>query len=412
MRLTHYFSTVLIHLLLTVFLPWIAIVPCGAQDRVIWPGLEPNGSVLLPNQWSLRPAGNSVQLGDFPVNIAVHPGSQYAAILHCGYGQHEIVVVDLSSAQLVSRTPIEEAFYGLEFSPDGRRLYASGAGEEVVHEFEFTEGNLTQAKDIPLRDSSFRGVPAGLAIDSKGQTLFVANLLNSLVTRVDLSSGELVAFPLRPDAVTSNRVPVSPSADSDTAAAEKRAEASLYPNDSEAQYPYDCAYDAGNQRLYVSLWNQGCVAVINSDSGAVLGRWGAGQHPSEMALRRDGRYLFVSNGNDNTVTVFDTKDGRVVETLWGTLFPGLSSGSYSKQPVPFRRRGLALRCQCEHQCGCRFQCRAPGEESESRFHSDRLVSNLCSCDSGRQEVVDCQRERAGTQGKPGRTTAGSQQLEC
>ncbi len=30
--------------------------------------------VLLPNQWSLRPAGRQVPLGDFPVNIAMHPG--------------------------------------------------------------------------------------------------------------------------------------------------------------------------------------------------------------------------------------------------------------------------------------------------------------------------------------------------
>jgi len=179
MRLTQYLSKPLIHLLLGLLSFGMALAPCSAQNKVLWPGLQPNGSVLLPNQWSLRPAGNSVQLGDFPVNIAVHPDSQYAAILHCGYGQHEIVVVDLHSAQPVSRTPIEEAFYGLEFSPDGHRLYASGAGEEVVHEFEFTEGTLTQAKDIPLRDPSFRGVPSGLAIDSRGQTLFVANLLNS-----------------------------------------------------------------------------------------------------------------------------------------------------------------------------------------------------------------------------------------
>ncbi len=271
--------------------------------------------------------GNSVQLGDFPVNIAVHPDSRFAAILHCGYGQHEIVVVDLSSALVVARTPVSEAFYGLEFSPDGRRLYSSGAGEEVVYEFGFSDGKLTEARKIALRDPSFKGVPSGLALDSKGQTLFVANLLNSLVTRVHLASGEIEVFPLRPDAGASSRAPVSPSSDFDTAAAEKRAEASLYPNDPDAQYPYDCVYDAGSHRLYVSLWNQGAVAVVNSDTGTVLGHWAAGQHPSELALRKDGRYLFVSNGNDNTVTVFDTKDGRVVETLWATLFPNAPRGA-------------------------------------------------------------------------------------
>ncbi len=43
------------------------------------PGRRPDGSVLLPNQWSLRPAGQQIELGDFPVNIAMHPKSRYAA---------------------------------------------------------------------------------------------------------------------------------------------------------------------------------------------------------------------------------------------------------------------------------------------------------------------------------------------
>ena len=37
------------------------------------PGYRPDGSILLPNQWSLRPAGRQIELGDFPVNIALHP---------------------------------------------------------------------------------------------------------------------------------------------------------------------------------------------------------------------------------------------------------------------------------------------------------------------------------------------------
>jgi effector-binding domain-containing protein len=41
----------------------------------------------------LRPAGKQVPLGDFPVNIALHPSGKYAAILHAGYGAHEVVTV-------------------------------------------------------------------------------------------------------------------------------------------------------------------------------------------------------------------------------------------------------------------------------------------------------------------------------
>ena len=42
------------------------------------PGLKADGFTLLPNQWLLHPAGRQIPMGDFPVNIAVHPGGRQA----------------------------------------------------------------------------------------------------------------------------------------------------------------------------------------------------------------------------------------------------------------------------------------------------------------------------------------------
>src|SRR5262245_18287371 len=63
------------------------------------PGLQPAGDVLLPNGWSLRPAGTLLPLGDFPVNLSLHPSGNWLAALHAGYGPHEDVVVDLTSGK-------------------------------------------------------------------------------------------------------------------------------------------------------------------------------------------------------------------------------------------------------------------------------------------------------------------------
>src|SRR5690242_9506994 len=59
------------------------------------PGKQPDGSVLLPNQWSLRPVGKQIELRDFPINIAVHPSGQFVAVLHSGYSAHQVTIVDL-----------------------------------------------------------------------------------------------------------------------------------------------------------------------------------------------------------------------------------------------------------------------------------------------------------------------------
>src|ERR1700677_3495029 len=64
---------------------------------IVWPGVQPDGSVLLHNQWTVRPAGRQIELGScFPVNVAVEPAGRYAAVLHAGYGPHQVVAVDLT----------------------------------------------------------------------------------------------------------------------------------------------------------------------------------------------------------------------------------------------------------------------------------------------------------------------------
>src|SRR5882724_3423911 len=117
------------------------------------PGERPDGSVLLPNQWSLRPAGRQIPLGDLPVNIALHPAGQFAAVLHSGHARHQIAIVDVKAGKVISRTTVPEAFYGLEFSRKGTRLFCSGAGDEVIHLFDFKRGNLTRNSEIHLRDA-------------------------------------------------------------------------------------------------------------------------------------------------------------------------------------------------------------------------------------------------------------------
>jgi YVTN family beta-propeller protein len=293
-----------------------------------WPGAKPDGSVLLPNHWSLHPVGKQVELGDFPINVAVQPGGRFAAVLHSGYSAHEIVVVDIPTGQVASRSHLKEAFYGLEFSPDGRHLYCSGAGDEVIYVFEFQNGTLTNNHRIKLRDPKLRAVPAGLAVDAAGKRLFVANVWGHRVTRVELAAQEQATdILLASKAAALSNAPALPSQDFDTAAANKREEASLYRAASEDAYPYACRIDEKQQRLYVSLWAQAAVAVIDLKSDQVIARWPVEEHPCEMALSRSGKLLYVANACRNTVTVIDTSSGKTRETIWAALYPQAPSGS-------------------------------------------------------------------------------------
>ncbi len=293
-----------------------------------WPGQQPDGSVLLPNQWSLRPVGKQVALGDFPVNIAVHPSGKFAAVLHAGYGPHEIVVVKIPGGEVLSRTNLSETFYGLEFSQDGRQLFASGAGDEVIHAFTFGDGKLANHRAIRLRPARERGVPAGLAVDAGANQVFVANVWGHRVTRVSLGAeAKPLDIPLAAALIALGEAPVQPSTDFETAAADKRAEAALYHIDPADSFPYACRLDESRQRLYVSLWARAEVAVVDLRSLQVTARWPTEEHPCEMVLSRSGKFLFVANASRNTVTVFDTAAGKAIETIWAALYPQVPPGS-------------------------------------------------------------------------------------
>src|SRR5579862_540010 len=283
---------------------------------VLLPGQRPDGSVLLPNQWSLRPAGRQIEVGDFPINIAIHPQGRFAAILHSGYSQHGIRLVDLTTEKVLTNIPVKEAFYGIEFSRDGSQLFCSGAGEEVIRSFHFEDGRVSNPHDIRLRATNEIGVVAGLAVDPGGQSLYAANVFGQSVSVVGLRTNSVIDIALTPDSLTNSFETVTKPAHS--------VDVEL---NHEGVFPYACRIDATQRRLYVSLWGNAEVAVVDLDSRKVIGYWSTQEHPNEMALTANGKTLFVANANRNTVTVLDTKTGKTLETLSASLYPNLPSGS-------------------------------------------------------------------------------------
>lgn len=291
----------------------ICVCAVAAKPAATLPGLQLDGSVLLPNQWSLRPAGRQIQVGDFPVNVALHPGGVFAAVMHSGWGQHEVRVLNVKSGRPVSQVALAEAFYGLAWSEDGKTLFASGAGNEVVHVFAFADGFLSAHRELRLRPAEETGVPAGLAVAADGAALYVAEVWGQRVEKISTADGH--ALWTRQLASAQHTQISMPE--------EERLKAGYDP---EAPYPYTCVADEKHGRVFVSLWAASTVLVLDASTGAEVARWKVGAHPNEMVLAGDGR-LFVAESNLNSVSVIDTANGRVTETLTAALFPNSPPGT-------------------------------------------------------------------------------------
>ena len=268
----------------------------AASGKRMLPGLEPDGTIRLPNQWALRPAGKQLELGDFPVNLVLHPSGNWLASLHAGFGTHEVIIVTLQGkdAKIVCRVPVEQAFYGLCFTPDGKSLFASGGELEEVHAWTFDDGLLGRHRKIRMADKLQTFVPSGLATDAEGRTLFAAGLWGHAVAMTPLDN---------PD---------------------KRRKVDL----EKESYPYTCLPEPGGKRLFVSLWGKAAVAVIDLESDKVAAVWPTDSHPTEMALAPDGRTLYVSCSNSTRVCVLDVAhDGKALQTIHCALHPNAPSGN-------------------------------------------------------------------------------------
>jgi sugar lactone lactonase YvrE len=282
---------------LLVALGWADEAPApktaAAPPRVL-PGAQPSGAILLHNQWSLRPAGKQVALGDFPVNLALHPGGRWLAALHAGYSEQEIAVVDLKKQKVINRVTLDQTFYGLCFSPDGSRLFASGCEQGIVHSFDFAEGLLGHHRVLPVAQPGEQFVVAGLAVGAGGKTLFAAGPWNDAVSILSLDDpGE--------------RTPVALDKDS---------------------YPYTVLPDPSGKRLFVSLWGKAAVAVIDLEDKRLAETWPTEQHPTEMALSPDGKTLYVACANSTKVSVLDASaKGKGLETIACALYPTAAVGT-------------------------------------------------------------------------------------
>ena len=267
--------------------------PPTEPPRYVLPGVQPGGDLLLPNQWSLRPVGRQLPLGDFPVNLALHPGGPWLAALHAGYGEHEVVIVDLKKQRVVSRVTLEQTFYGLCFAPDGKTLFASGGEFEVVHAFDFADGLLSRPRQLAVVKETEKFIPGGLATDAAGKALFVAGTWGDAVALLPLDQPEKRTL----------------------VAVEK------------GSYPYACLPHPDGKRLFVSLWAKAAVAVIDLAEKKAVAVWKTESHPTEMALAPDGKTLFVACANSTKVSVLSAADGKARETIACALYPAAPTGN-------------------------------------------------------------------------------------
>jgi YVTN family beta-propeller protein len=301
-----------------------------ASEKPQYPGATDDG-FLLPNGWTISPAGEQIPTTDLPLNILSTPDGRYALVATSGYNRHELTLFDLQTRQQVASESVHQSWFGLAADWESKRIWWSGGGGGGLHSFDGNNHQLlrTSAADSPgakaqAKDKAKTPTPAASKTDDDlSEARFrtgVAwdgrrNLLYSLHVPVQGSNRSLAwdsDSPLNPHLGAITASDPSGKQPARTAPAGTR--------------PYDVLVGRNGQ-IFVSDWAQAHVLVLEANTLRTIDKIRVGEHPTQLALHpRDDR-LFVACASSNSVSVIDSRRGIVTETIITSLFPLAPEGS-------------------------------------------------------------------------------------
>lgn len=270
-----------------------------------------DGSFLIPTGQRLTPAGVHIEVNDRPMGMSLSPDGRILAVATgSNFAPRALHLIDTAQQRALQTVPVGDTFVGVAFRPSGGELYVGGGRDHDVKIFRRREdGAFTQEARIEIPGSA----PSGLALTGDGRRLFVALNLKHAVAMIDLATREVRELET-------------------------------------GSFPYTALAAGG--KIYVSNWggrkplpgdrtdgafpvvldergipSSGTVTAFDASSGKRLSDIEVGLHPSAMAFDAKRARLYVANANSDTVSVIDTREDRVVETIRVGPFDGAPLGS-------------------------------------------------------------------------------------
>ena len=263
-------------------------------------GPGPDGTGVTPIGFTVTPAGQQTNLGDLPLGAVSSPDGRWLVVSNDGQGTQSLQVVDTTTSKVTQTLPYpapQALFVGLAFAPDGKTLYASGGGNNLIRRYTVTNGRLTEGTPIPLPTTNPAGatinpLPAGIAVTPDGQRLLVADQQADAMSVIDLATNAVHTTTAGP-------------------------------------HPYAVVASADGRSAYVTDQGANTVSVLDltGPEPAVHQTITVGTHPNKAVASTDGHTLYVANGDSDEISVIDTATATVTRTISLAPYPGAQVGS-------------------------------------------------------------------------------------
>jgi hypothetical protein len=119
--------------------------------------------------------------------------------------------------------------------------------------------------------------------------------------------------------------------------------------------------------LYITCWGCDKVLLFDTRKQAMTGGIPVGDNPNDMCINRNGKYLFVANANDNSVSVISIQEKRVIEILNSALYPDSPSGTTTNSVALSEDEKTLYIANADNNCLAVFDVSSPGKSVSKGF---------------------------------------------
>jgi YVTN family beta-propeller protein len=333
-------------------------------ERTIRVGPQPDGSILVPSNQLLRPAGLQVYFPGRPVDLTLMPGKELLVVKN-RLSLDIIRIRDRAMLQSLAYAEDGSSFTGLSVSTNGRRIFVTDA-KDKLHIASLDENLIMQWEDaiiLPAPSIDGNPVPGGLALNDQESEVYVTLSRNNTLAVVNLADKKVREIPvgIAPYEVvlaTGSKAYVSnwggrrphegePTYNTSGSQALVDRETGIASNGSVTVvdlaankqvkdievglHPSGMVLSPDATRLYVACANSDMVSVINTVTDEVVEEISVhlekdlpfGSAPNALAISRDGKMLYVANGTDNAICVIRVgAPGRIIGCIPTGWYPG------------------------------------------------------------------------------------------
>lgn len=351
--------------------------PAGSEPTFI----NKSGKTVIPNGRYITPKGRQISTAPHPYGLTISPDGQTVITANSGIVPFSITIIKnaLTASPSVTQIPkgakndegiLEACFMGLAISPDNKTVYVSGGQANKIFKYDINTGKPIGSINCALKSDNqdFRnGYLGDMAMTRDGKKLYVVDQVNFRMVVIDTQTSKMIAnFP-------TGRYPFGITLSPD--------ESKVYvANVGVFEYKYFTDLDKNNLKETAHKWpatkykskemiegnpQKGIPALGDPNSAEGFSVWGfstnlsADNKPfakiktgflvgqmiedfpavggaSPNSLVATDKYVFVSNGNNDCISVIDIQNNTVQKNIFLNPEPRLGK---LKGIIPF---GLSL----------------------------------------------------------------------